>query len=129
MADISWLRGGGLAGQIVSASDWADTALGDPADWSPVLRTSLNIVLHSPMPTLLVWGAARNMLYNDAFAAGIGDLHPAAFGARMADIVFWPALREAHEAAIESAFDGCGQLLEEREQDRDRRGPVTRADT
>ncbi|NUU01450.1 hybrid sensor histidine kinase/response regulator [Herbaspirillum robiniae] len=113
MAEITWLRGGGLAGRIVSASDWTSSALGAPADWSPTLRTVLNIALHSPSPVLLVWGEARSMLYNDAFATCIGDRHPAAFGAPLAEVSFWPAIRAAHDAAIEACFGGRQQLLED----------------
>lgn len=113
MAEISWLRGGGGAGRILAASDWSGSALGQPAQWSPALRTALNIALHSPSPMLLIWGAARSMLYNDAFAACIGERHPAAFGASLGEALFWPAIRAAHEAAIEACFEGHQQLLED----------------
>ncbi|MBP0597451.1 PAS domain S-box protein [Herbaspirillum sp. LeCh32-8] len=113
MAEISWLRGGGVAGRMVSASDWSGSALGEPAQWSPALRTSLNIALQSPSPILLIWGDARSMLYNDAFAACIGERHPAAFGASLSEVLFWPDIRQAHEAAIEACFDGRRQLLED----------------
>ncbi|WDZ94234.1 PAS domain S-box protein [Herbaspirillum sp. WKF16] len=113
MAEISWLRGGGGAGRIISASDWSGSALGQPAWWPASLRTALNIALHSPSPMLLVWGDARSMLYNDAFAACIGQHHPAAFGASLSEVLFWPDIREAHEAAIDACFEGRQQLLED----------------
>ncbi|MBB5393302.1 MULTISPECIES: response regulator [unclassified Herbaspirillum] len=113
MAEISWLRGGGQAGKIVSASDWTDNALGDPAHWPVALRASLNIALHSPSPALLIWGDARNILYNDSFAACIGSQHPGVFGARLDEAPFWPQLRAAHLAAIEACFAGRTQTLEE----------------
>lgn len=111
MADISWLRGTGLAAQIVTATDWTTSPLGAPAQWSPTLRTSLNIALHSPLPSLLVWGTARQMLYNDAFAACIGTAHPAAFGARMSESALWRGAARLCEAAIGAAFKGQQQQL------------------
>ncbi|WP_050468889.1 hybrid sensor histidine kinase/response regulator [Herbaspirillum chlorophenolicum] len=113
MAEISWLRGGGQAGGIVSRSDWSGNALGDPAHWPVSLRISLNIALHSPSPVLLIWGVARNILYNDSFAACIGSQHPGVFGARLADVSFWREIREAHLAAIEACFSGRTQTLED----------------
>lgn len=111
MADISWLRGTGLAAQIVTATDWTTSPLGAPAQWSPTLRTSLNIVLHSPLPSLLVWGAARQMLYNDAFAACIGAAHPSAFGATLSGSPLWRGAGRLCEAAIGAAFHGQQQQL------------------
>lgn len=111
MADISWLRGTGLAAQIVTATDWTTSPLGAPAQWSPTLRTSLNIALHSPLPSLLVWGAARQMLYNDAFAACIGAAHPSAFGAPLSGSPLWRGAGRLCEAAIGAAFNGRQQQL------------------
>ncbi|OWY35508.1 PAS domain S-box protein [Herbaspirillum aquaticum] len=111
MADISWLRGTGLAAQIVTATDWTTSPLGAPAQWSPTLRTSLNIALHSPLPSLLVWGAARQMLYNDAFAACIGAAHPSAFGAPLSGSPLWRGAGRLCEAAIGAAFNGQQQQL------------------
>ncbi|WP_413456698.1 PAS domain S-box protein [Herbaspirillum huttiense] len=111
MADISWLRGTGLAAQIVTATDWTTSPLGAPAQWSPTLRTSLNIALHSPLPSLLVWGSARQMLYNDAFAACIGAAHPSAFGAPLNGSALWRGAGRLCEAAIGAAFKGKQQQL------------------
>ncbi len=111
MADISWLRGTGLATQIVTATDWTTSPLGEPAQWSPTLRTSLNIALNSPLPSLLVWGAARQMLYNDAFAACIGADHPSAFGAPLSGSPLWRGVGRLCEAAIGAAFNGQQQQL------------------
>ncbi|RAM62733.1 histidine kinase [Herbaspirillum rubrisubalbicans] len=111
MAEISWLRGAGLAAQMVLATDWASSPLGPLAQWSPTLRTTLNIVLHSPLPSLLVWGPSRQMLYNDAFAACIGAAHPAAFGAALTESALFAGAARPCQEAINSAFDGQPQQL------------------
>ncbi|MBO9535499.1 PAS domain S-box protein [Herbaspirillum sp.] len=117
MTEISWLRGGGQTGRSVSAFDWKSSALGEPEHWPVPFRTSLNIALHSPSPVLLVWGGARNIFYNDAFAACIGRQHPGVFGARLIDVPFWPEIRAAHLAAIEACFAGRAQTLKEQHAD------------
>jgi len=103
MADFSWLRGAGPAVQILTASDWTASPLGAPAQWSPILRATLNQILLSPTPSLLVWGSARSMLYNDAFAACLGSAHPAAFGAPLTAIAGWPSTDVQAAARLQSA--------------------------
>ncbi|MBG7617944.1 PAS domain S-box protein [Herbaspirillum sp. AP02] len=111
MAEFSWLRGKSLAAQIVAATDWTHSALGAPQQWSSALRTTLNIVLHSPTPALLVWGNGRHMLYNDAFASCIGAAHPAAFAAALGGATLWAGAGRQCEAVIEAAFGGEQQQL------------------
>ncbi|ONN64283.1 PAS domain S-box protein [Herbaspirillum sp. VT-16-41] len=111
MAEISWLRATGLTAQIVAATDWSASPLGAPTHWSSTLRTTLNIALRSPTPSLLVWGAGRHMLYNDAFSACIGAAHPAAFGAALAGSHMWTGAGGRCESAIEAAFAGQQQQL------------------
>ncbi len=103
MADFSWLRGAGPAAQILTASDWTASPLGAPAQWSPMLRATLNQILLSPTPSLLVWGGARSMLYNDAFAACLGSAHPAALGAPLTTIAGWPGTDAESAGRLQSA--------------------------
>ena len=54
------------------APDWSQTALGTPAGWPASLRLTLDILLNSPLPMLLMWGREQVMVYNDAYAALLG---------------------------------------------------------
>lgn len=54
------------------APDWSATALGARASWPANLRLTVDILLNSPQPMLLMWGAEQIMVYNDAYAALIG---------------------------------------------------------
>ena len=56
----------------VPAPDWSRTALGDPAGWPLNLRVTVDILLNSPQPMLLMWGAEQIMIYNEAYAELIG---------------------------------------------------------
>lgn len=113
MAEISWLRGGGQAAQIISHTDWSASALGAPGIWPASLRTALALALSASTPTLLVWGAARQVFCNDAFASMSAVQQSRLQGAQLA-----PALLAELSAAlpqtgwasiIESAFVNNGQ--------------------
>jgi signal transduction histidine kinase len=65
---------------MVRDFDWSVTPLGPLEEWSPVLRTSLAMCLHSRFPMVVYWGSELIYLYNDANRDAIGQLHPRALG-------------------------------------------------
>jgi signal transduction histidine kinase len=65
---------------MVRDFDWSATPLGPLEAWSPVLRTSLAMCLHSRFPMVVYWGRELIFLYNDANRDAIGQLHPRALG-------------------------------------------------
>lgn len=78
----------------LDAVDWASTPLGPIDAWSPTLRNSVDLMLHSSFPMTLLWGEQFALVYNDAYAPMIGDKHPAALG-EPAESVFpeaWPVI-------------------------------------
>lgn len=60
--------------------DWSKTPLGPVDSWSATLRSLVANLLPSRMPMMLWWGPELSQIYNDAFAALIGDKHPDAVG-------------------------------------------------
>jgi len=52
--------------------DWSASALGDSARWPFALRLCSDLLLNSPLPTLLVWGAETIVVFNEAYAALAG---------------------------------------------------------
>ena len=82
---------GGKIATLILAMDWSASPLPDPDAWPQSLRTAVDIVTHSPMPMLLLWGDQLCQLYNDAFAQLAGSNHPAAFG-QPVDMT-WPELK------------------------------------
>lgn len=52
--------------------DWSATALGDAARWPLPLRLSSDLLLNSPLPTLLVWGPETILVFNEAYGALAG---------------------------------------------------------
>jgi hypothetical protein len=56
------------------AHDWSATPLGAESTWSPSLRRSVEHVLWSDFPNLLLWGPDLLQLYNESYRELRGDL-------------------------------------------------------
>ncbi|ARS26197.1 PAS domain-containing hybrid sensor histidine kinase/response regulator [Sphingomonas sp. KC8] len=74
--------------QYVRAVDWGATPLGPMQHWPASLRITVDTLLASPVAMALVWGADRNMIYNQAYARIAGARHPAAMGQPVRTV--WP---------------------------------------
>src|ERR1700760_3685946 len=69
-----------MAGRI-RAHHWLNTPLGPIEVWSETLLATVNLMLHSPFPTVLAWGEEMVFLYNDAAISTMTVKHPQALGA------------------------------------------------
>jgi len=65
---------------LIRAHDWAESSLGPIEDWSETLLATVNLMLHSPFPTILLWGPDMVFLYNDSAISTLTAKHPAALG-------------------------------------------------
>src|SRR5438105_2236756 len=99
-----WPQGGGAAGRLVRETDWSATPLGPIAGWPQSLRGAVEIVLHSPVPIVLLWGADGTMIYNDAYGIFAGDRHPALFGSKLLD--GWPEIAEFNRGVMAAGLRG-----------------------
>jgi CheY-like chemotaxis protein len=52
--------------------DWTASALGPRAGWPLPLRLSVDILLNTPLPMLLAWGAEPVVVFNENYAALAG---------------------------------------------------------
>jgi PAS domain S-box-containing protein len=66
--------------------DWSKTPLGPIHDWSETLLATVNLLLHSPFPTILSWGPEMVFLYNDAAISTLTTKHPKALGGLYRDV-------------------------------------------
>ena len=71
---------------LIRAFDWARTPLGSIEDWSETLLATVNLMLHSPFPTILSWGTDMVFLYNDAAISTLTAKHPSALGGLYRDV-------------------------------------------
>ena len=97
---------GSEAAALIKRLDWAQSPLGEASEWPQSLRTAVDIVVHSPMPMVLLWGPHLTQLYNDGFAHLIGSKHPGALGQPAHHT--WPEL-ESFAAPVYDAVLG-GQV-------------------
>jgi PAS domain S-box-containing protein len=70
----------------IRAFNWSRTPLGPIEDWSETLLATVNLMLHSPFPTILSWGPEMVFLYNDAAISTLTAKHPSALGAFYRDV-------------------------------------------
>lgn len=89
---------------LLARLDAGNSPLPPQAAWPQSLRTATDIVLHSPMAMLLLWGPQLCQLYNDAFAALIGLRHPYAFGRPVHET--WPEHRGFAEPVYQAVLAG-----------------------
>src|SRR6201992_3314587 len=66
--------------------DWSRTPLGPLEQLSETLLPPVNLMLHSPFPTILTWGPEMVFLYNDAAISTLTDKHPGALGGLYRDV-------------------------------------------
>lgn len=78
--------------------DRAESAGASPAACPHALRVLVDVMLGSSQAMLVVWGAARTLGYNDAFASFLGADHPGALGRPLAEM--WPELEPVVERAL-----------------------------
>ena len=70
--------------------DWAATALGPAKGWPQSLKWSVDTILASGFPMSVRWGPQLIVIYNDAYAALLGDRHPRALGKPLRET--WPEI-------------------------------------
>ncbi len=89
-------------GERMRSIDWSCTPLGAVDIWPRSLRTCVRIMLTSPQPMFVWWGADLINIYNDAYKAFAGGTHPQALG-QPAGVMWrdeWDRVGRIAEAAI-----------------------------
>ena len=86
----------------IRAHHWAATPLGPIEEWSETLAATVNLMLHSPFPTILSWGPEMVFLYNDAGIPTLMGKHPGALGGLYRDVFHeaWDLVSDDLEACF-----------------------------
>ena len=118
--EVGFLRDGGETGVLIATFDWAASSMGPISAWPERLKAAIAIVLPSPVPILLLWGAQGIMFYNDAHARLMGRRHPMSLGAPAR--VAWPDLAEFSDQILGGGLAGRTFSLRNQEMLVDRTG-------
>jgi PAS domain S-box-containing protein len=108
----AWPGDDGELGVLARILDWSTTPLGSMSTWPQILRTAVDIVLSSPMATILMWGSEHVIVYNSAYSVIAGERHPWALGKTVAEV--WPEHWNWIRSVLQAGFSG--QSLSFREQ-------------
>ncbi|MDB5824153.1 MAG: hypothetical protein JWR21_2857 [Herminiimonas sp.] len=76
----------GTVASLIETNDWSTSPLGHPSTWPIELQTVVRLMLHSPIPAFVAWGAELRYLYNDAYVPILDAKHPAALGSCFRDV-------------------------------------------
>jgi PAS domain S-box-containing protein len=71
---------------LIRAHNWLKTPLGPIEGWSETLLATINLMLHSPFPSVLSWRPEMVFLYNDAAISTLSSKHPDALGGLYRDV-------------------------------------------
>jgi PAS domain S-box-containing protein len=101
---VSAIADAGETGRLIAAHDWSGTSLGPILSWSPSLLAALALILHSPVPMVLLWGEEGIMLYNDAYSVFAGGRHPALLGSKVRE--GWPEVADFNDNVMKVGLAG-----------------------
>ena len=101
---VAFPAGGGEMGALIRAFDWSSTPLGPILGWPQSLKTTVDIILRSPVPLVTLWGRHGIMIYNDAYSIFAGGRHPQLLGSRVLE--GWPEVADLNRRVMEVGLRG-----------------------
>ena len=115
-----FLTGGGGLGALIGDRDWSSTPLGPLTTWSATLRTTIGLILRSPVPIVTLWGADGIMIYNDAYSGFAGSRHPALLGSKVRE--GWAEISDFNDNVMRVGLAGGTLAYQDQELTLDRHG-------
>jgi PAS domain S-box-containing protein len=103
-ARYPFLTGGGEAAEIIASFDWAATPLGPIETWPAGFRSTIALILRSPVPIVTLWGEDGIMIYNDGYSAFAGGRHPILFGSKVRE--GWPEVADFNDNIMKVGLAG-----------------------
>jgi PAS domain S-box-containing protein len=99
-----FLQGGGQLAQIIASFNWGVTPLGPIDGWPQSLKTTIALILRSPVPIVTLWGEEGVMIYNDGYSIFAAGRHPASLGANVREA--WPEVADFNDHVIKVGLAG-----------------------
>jgi len=90
--------------QRIRAFDWNSTALGPVDRWPASLTSTVQTMLASPVPLVLLWGQQGYMVYNDAYSVFAGGRHPYLLGCPVE--LGWPEVADFNRHVMNTCLAG-----------------------
>jgi PAS fold len=104
----AFVGGGGQLAQIISSFDWSKTPLGRIEHWPTSIKTTIGLILRSPVPIVTLWGELGTMIYNDAYSVFAGGRHPNLLGSAVRE--GWPEVADFNDNVMKVVLAGGGTL-------------------
>ena len=98
------MKGEGETAALIRGFDWSSTALGPIQTWPQSLKTASGMILHSPVPIVMLWGPEGYMIYNDAYSVFAGGRHPNLLGCKVLE--GWPEVADFNENVMKVGLGG-----------------------
>jgi PAS domain S-box-containing protein len=95
---------GGNLGKLIDEFDWSASSVGPVQRWPAAMRTTVELVLRSPVPIATLWGRDGVVIYNEAYAAISGSRHPAILGMPVREA--WPDAVELNGKVLQTVLAG-----------------------
>jgi PAS domain S-box-containing protein len=95
---------GGNLGKLIDELDWGASSVGPVQRWPAAMRTTVELLLRSPVPIATLWGRDGVLIYNEAYAAIAGSRHPAILGMPVREA--WPDAAELNGKVLQTVLAG-----------------------
>ncbi|MDP1627769.1 PAS domain S-box protein [Parvibaculum sp.] len=99
-----FLLTGSEASEIIASFDWSATPLGPVSSWPASMKSTLGLILRSPVPIVTLWGEDGIMIYNDAYSVFAGGRHPELFGSKVRE--GWPEVADFNDNVMKVGLAG-----------------------
>jgi PAS domain S-box-containing protein len=109
----AFLAGGGKVAEIISAFDWSKTPLGPLQGWPTSIKTTVALMLRSPVPIVALFGEQGTMIYNDAYSVFAAARHPRLLGSAVRE--GWPEVADFNDNVMKVGLAGGTLSYRERE--------------
>jgi signal transduction histidine kinase len=103
-SDQAFLAGGGKLAAIIAALDWSKTPLGPIEGWPTSIKTTVGLILRSPVPIVTLWGEQGTMIYNEAYSGFAGARHPQLLGSAVRE--GWPEVADFNDNVMKVGLAG-----------------------
>jgi PAS domain S-box-containing protein len=98
-----FLRSDSEIARLIEANDWSGS-LGPISKWPISLKTTVGLLIHSPVPIVLLWGDDGIMIYNDAYSVFAGRRHPRLLGSKVRE--GWPEVADFNDNVMKVGLSG-----------------------